>query len=144
MCSKDGLDKIFDTLEQSPIVRLSEKHRVDWHQKRLLNLTRLAGESLESYITRAGLYRDQLQGLDASLTMGERFFVGHLLDHARLTRRDKAMIKTHAVKEDEVSITGAMMELSSELEGEPGFPIGQAEAQVSGNQGEEHLVQREA
>lgn len=74
--------------------------------------------------------------------MGERFFVGHLLDHARLTRRDKAMIKTHAVKEDEVAITGAMMELSSELEGEQGFPIGQAEAQVSGNQGEEHLVQR--
>ena len=52
------------------------------------------------------------------------------------------MIKTHAVKEDEVAITGAMMELSSELEGEQGFPIGQAEAQVSGNQGEEHLVQR--
>ena len=74
--------------------------------------------------------------------MGERFFVGHLIDHARLTRRDKAMIKTHAGDEDEVSITGAMMELSSELEGEQGYPIGQAEAQLSGAQGEEHLVQR--
>ena len=93
-------------------------------------------------MTRAGLYRDQLESLDASLSMGERFFVGHLLDHARLTQRDKAMIKTHAVKEDENSITGAMMELSAELEGEAGFPIGQAEAQLVGAQGEEHLVQR--
>ena len=33
MSGKDGLDKIFDTLEKSPIVRLSEKHRVDWHRK---------------------------------------------------------------------------------------------------------------
>eukprot|EP00435_Cladocopium_sp_Y103_P015241 s2361_g3.t1 len=139
---KDGLEKIFAVLEKSPIVRLSEKHRVDWHRKRLLSLTRLAGESLESYITRAGLYRDQLQSLDESLSMGERFFVGHLLDHAKLTRRDKAMVKTHAIKEDEISITSALMELSAELEGEAGFPIGQAEAQISGAQGEEHLVQR--
>eukprot|EP00435_Cladocopium_sp_Y103_P028375 s3150_g7.t1 len=140
--TKDGLNKIFTTLETSPLIRQSEKHRVDWHRKRLLTLARVAGESLESYITRAGLYRNQLEGLDASLSMGERFFVGHLLDHAKLTRRDKAMIKTHAGDESEASITAAMMELSSELEGEHGFPIGQAEAQVSGAQGEEHLVQR--
>ena len=74
--------------------------------------------------------------------MGERFYVGHLLDHARLTRRDKALIKTHAAAETESAITSAMMELSAELEGEGGFPIGQAEAQLSGAQGEEHLVQR--
>ena len=139
---EDGLEKIFATLERSPLVKQSEKNRVDWHRKRLLGLSRSAGESLESYITRAGLYRDQLEGLDSALSMGERFYVGHLLDHCRLTRRDKAMIKTHAVTEDEVSIVGAMMELSSELEGEPGFPIGQSEAQLSGSQGEEHLVQR--
>jgi len=139
---KDGLQRIFETLEKSPLIKQSEKHRVDWHRKRLLTLSRVAGESLESYITRAGLYRAQLEGLDAALSMGERFFVGHLIDHARLTRRDKAMIKTHAGDEDEVSITGAMMELSSELEGEQGYPIGQAEAQLSGAQGEEHLVQR--
>ena len=137
-----GLEKIFSTLEKTPIVRQTEKHRVDWHRKRLLALSRLPGESLESYITRAGLYKDQLESLDASLSMGERFYVGHLLDHARLTRRDKALIKTHAVAESEEAITGAMMELSAELEGENGFPIGQAEAQLSGAQGEEHLVQR--
>ncbi|CAL1158242.1 unnamed protein product, partial [Cladocopium goreaui] len=139
---KEGLQRIFETLEKSPFIKQSEKHRVDWHRKRLLTLSRVAGESLESYITRAGLYRAQLEGLDAALSMGERFFVGHLLDHARLTRRDKAMIKTHAGDEDEVLITGAMMELSSELEGEQGYPIGQAETQLSGAQGEEHLVQR--
>ena len=139
---KNGLELIFQTLEQSPLVRQSEKHRVDWHRKRLLNLNRLPGESLESYITRAGLYRSQLEGLDQSLSVGERFFVGHLLDHAKLTRRDKAMIKTHAGAETETSITGAMMELAGELEGEAGYPIGQAEGQLGGAQGEEHLVQR--
>eukprot|EP00435_Cladocopium_sp_Y103_P018426 s2413_g4.t1 len=139
---KDGLERIFKTLENSPLVKQSEKHRVDWHRKRLLSLSRLAGESLESYITRAGLYRNQLEGLDSSLSMGERFFVGHLLDHARLTRRDKALIKTHATNETEAAITEAMMELSAELEGEQGYPIGQAESQLSGAQGEEHLIQR--
>ena len=139
---KQGLEKIFAVLEKSPLIRQSEKHRVDWHRKRLLTLTRLPGESLESYITRASLYRDQLQGLDAGLAMGERFFVGHLLDHARITKRDKAMIKTHAVKETEIAITEAMMELAAELEGEAGCPIGQSESQVSGANGEEHMVQR--
>ena len=139
---KGGLDLIFQVLEKSPLIRQSEKHRVDWHRKRLLNLSRMAGESLESYITRASLYRDQLAGLDASLSMGERFFVGHLLDHAKLTRRDKAMLKTHAGDETEGGITSAMMELSGELEGEAGFPIGQAEGQLSGAQGEEFMVQR--
>ena len=140
--SKEGLEKIFAVLEKSPLVKLSEKHRVDWHRKRLLTLTRLPGESLESYITRASLYRDQLEGLDAGLAMGERFFVGHLLDHARLTKRDKAMIKTHAIQETETAITEAMMELSAELEGEAGCPIGQSESQLSGANGEEHMVQR--
>ena len=139
---KEGLQLIFETLEASPLLKQNEKHRVDWHRRRLLSLNRLPGESLESYITRASLYRNQLQGLDASLSMGERFYVGHLLDHARLTRRDKAMIKTHAGTESEASITSAMVELSGELEGESGFPIGQAEPQLGGAQGEEHLVQR--
>ena len=139
---REGLQLIFETLEASPLLKQNEKHRVDWHRRRLLSLNRLPGESLESYITRASLYRNQLQGLDASLSMGERFYVGHLLDHSRLTRRDKAMIKTHAGSESETAITSAMVELSGELEGESGFPIGQAEPQLGGAQGEEHLVQR--
>ena len=139
---KGGLDLIFATLEKAPLIKQSEKHRVDWHRKRLLNLTRLSGESMESYITRASLYRNQLEGLDATLCMGERFFVGHLMDHARLTRRDKAMVKTHAGEETENRITEALIELAAELEGESGYPIGQSESQLSHTQGEEHLVQR--
>ena len=139
---KEGLQLIFETLEASPLLKQNEKHRVDWHRRRLLTLNRLPGESLESYITRASLYRSQLEGLDSSLSMGERFYIGHLLDHSRLTRRDKAMIKTHAGSETEQAVTSAMVELSNELEGESGFPIGQAEPQIGGAQGEEHLVQR--
>ena len=139
---KNGLDVIFQTLEKSPLIRQSEKNRVDWHRKRLLNLSRLSGESMESYITRASLYRSQLEGLDATLSMGERFFVGHLMDHARLTRRDKAMVKTHAGDETEDNITSALVDLAGELEGEAGYPIGQSESQLSHTQGEEHLVQR--
>ena len=60
---QSGLERIFATLESSPVVKQSEKHRVDWHRKRLLILNRLAGESLESYITRAGLYRSSWRGL---------------------------------------------------------------------------------
>ena len=139
---KEGLQLIFETLEASPLLKQNEKHRVDWHRRRLLTLNRLPGESLESYITRASLYRSQLEGLGSSLSMGERFYIGHLLDHSRLTRRDKAMIKTHAGAETEQAVTSAMVELSGELEGESGFPIGQAEPQLGGAQGEEHLVQR--
>ena len=101
MDGKEGLQLIFETLEASPLLKQNEKHRVDWHRRRLLTLNRLPGESVESYITRASLYRSQLEGLDSSLSMGERFYIGHLLDHSRLTRRDKAMIKTHAAVETE-------------------------------------------
>ena len=135
-----GLNRIFATLEASPLVKQHEKHRVDWHRKRLLSLNRVAGESIESYITRACLYRSQLEGLDSALAMGERFFVGHLLDHAKLTRKDRAMVKTHAGDETEVNITRALIDLSAELEGEQGFPIGQSEPQLGGSQGEEHLI----
>ena len=38
---KEGLDKIFETLEQSSTVRLSEKHRVDWHRKRLVEFDKI-------------------------------------------------------------------------------------------------------
>ena len=77
------------------------------------------------------MYRSQLAGLDKPLSVGEKFFVGHLLDHAKLTRRDKAMVKTYAGAETETSITGAMLELAGELEGEAGYPIGQAEGQLT-------------
>ena len=138
----DGMAKIFEVLERSPIVKQLDKHRIDQHRKRLMSLSRLAGESLESYITRGSIYRNQLLGLDSSLEMGEKFYIGHLVDHARLTRRDKALVRTRAGEETEESVTNALIELAAELEGEHGFPIGASEPNVAGANGEEHLIQR--
>lgn len=138
----DGMSRIFAVLERSPLVKQLDKHRVDQHRKRLMSLNRVAGESLESYITRGNIYRNQLLGLDSSLEMGEKFYIGHLLDHARLTRRDKALVRTRAGEETEESVTNAMIELAAELEGEHGCPIGASEPNVAGANGEEFLVQR--
>ena len=138
----DGMAKIFQVLERSPLVRQLDKHRVDQHRKRLMALNRFPGESLESYITRGNIYRNQLLGLDSSLEMGERFYVGHLLDHAKLTRRDKALVRTRAGADTEEAVTNAMVELAAELEGEHGCPIGASEPNVAGANGEEWLVQR--
>ena len=140
----DGMDKIFRVLEASPLVKQLDKHRVDQHRKKLMSLSRLPGESLESYITRGNIYRVQLEGMDKTLSMGERFYVGHLMDHAKLTKRDKAMIRTRAGDETEGNITTAMLDLASELEGESGFPIGVSEPNAAGANGEEFLVQRTA
>eukprot|EP00435_Cladocopium_sp_Y103_P012273 s3261_g3.t1 len=138
----DGMQKIFQVLERSPLVKQLDKHRVDQHRKRLMALSRFPGESLESYITRGNIYRNQLLGLDSTLEMGERFYVGHLIDHARLTRRDKALVRTRAGEDTEEAVTNAMVELAAELEGEQGCPIGASEPNVAGANGEEWLVQR--
>ena len=107
-----------------------------------MQLNRAPHESIESYITRASLYRGQLLGFDSSLAMGEAFYVGHLLDHAHLSRRDKAMIKTKAGSVvDEDLVTSAMVELAVDLEGEPGYPLGFSEPNMARN-GEEWMVQR--
>eukprot|EP00435_Cladocopium_sp_Y103_P017212 s2419_g4.t1 len=140
--TSDGMNKIFAVLERSPLVKQLDKHRVDQHRKRLMALSRYPGESLESYITRGNIYRNQLLGLDSSLEMGERFYVGHLIDHARLTRRDKALVRTRAGEDSEEAVTNAMVELAAELEGEQGCPIGASEPNVAGANGEEWLVQR--
>ena len=137
-----GMQKIFEVLERSPLVRQLDKHRVDQHRKRLMSLARYAGESLESYITRGSIYRTQLLGLDATLEMGERFYVGHLLDHARLSRRDKVLVRARAGNESEEAITNALVELAAELEGEHGYPIGASEPNTAGANGDEWLVQR--
>ena len=137
-----GMQKIFDILERSPLVKQLDKHRVDQQRKRLMALSRYAGESLESYITRGSIYRTQLLGLDSTLEMGERFYVGHLMDHARLSRRDKVLIRARAGDETEENVTNAMVELAAELEGEQGYPIGASEPNTAGANGEEWLVQR--
>eukprot|EP00435_Cladocopium_sp_Y103_P042821 s1245_g11.t3 len=137
-----GMDVVMQTLEKSPLIRQLDKHKIDLHRKRLMSLKRLPQESIESYVTRGQLYRTQLIALDDAMQMGECFFTGHLLDGARLTRKDKVMIKTKAGSDLEVDVTNAMVELAPELEGEPGFPIGSSEPNVAARQGEEFLVQR--
>ena len=139
-----GMARIFQVLEKSPLVRQLDKHRIDQHRKKLMNLTRYPHESLESYVTRGSIYRSQLVSLDNSLEMGEKFYVGHLLDHARLSRKDRVFIRTRAGVESEENVTNAMIELSAELEGESGCPIGQSEPNLAGVNGDEHLVQRES
>ena len=74
--------------------------------------------------------------------MGERFYVGHLMDHARLSRRDKVLVRARAGDETEEAITNALVELAAELEGEHGYPIGASEPNTAGANGEEWLVQR--
>ena len=137
-----GMQLVMSTLEKSPLIRQLDKHRIDQHRKRLMSLRRLPHESIESYVTRGQLYRTQLVALDEAMQMGECFFIGHLLDGARLTRKDKVMIKTKAGIDREEEVVNAMVELAPELEGEPGFPIGGSEPNIAARQGEELLVQR--
>ena len=121
----DGKDIILKALERSPLIRQLDRHRVDEHRRRLLQLSRAVNESIESYVTRASLCRSHLASMGSGFEMGETFFVGHVLDHARLSRRDRAMIKTEAGGEvDEQLVTSAMIELAPDLEGEPGCPVG--------------------
>ncbi|OLP86110.1 hypothetical protein AK812_SmicGene32816 [Symbiodinium microadriaticum] len=139
----NGKEVIFRELEKSPLIKQVDRHRVDEHRRRLMQLSRAAGESMESYVTRASVYRSHLLGVDESMAMGEAFYVGHLVDHARLTKRDRAMIKTKAGDmTDEGKVVAAMIELASELDGENGFPVGQSEPNLAKN-GEEWLLQRE-
>ena len=138
----DGMELVMATLEKSPLIRQLDKHKVDLHRKRLMTLRRLPQESLESYVTRGQLYRTQLVALDDAMQMGEFFFTGHLLDGARLSRKDKVMIKTRAGSDKEIDVTNAMVELAPELEGESGFPIGSSEPNAAARQGDEFLVQR--
>ena len=108
----DGKDVILRALERSPLIMQLDKHRVDEHRRRLLQLSRAVNESMESYVTRASIYRE-LSGMGSGLEIGETFFVGHLLDHARLSRRDRAMLKAKAGGEvNEALVTAAMIELA--------------------------------
>ena len=139
----NGKEVIFRELEKSPLIRQVDRQKIDEHRRRLMQLSRAAGESMESYITRAGVYRSHLLGVDPTMAMGEAFYVGHLVDHARLTKRVRAMIKTKAGDfTDEFKVTTAMVELASELDGEPGYAVGHSEPALARN-GEEWLLQRE-
>lgn len=139
----NGLEVIMNALEKSPIIRQLDRHKVDQRRKKLMQLRRLPGESQESYVTRGSIYRTQLQALDKEMQMGECFYTGHLLNNAKLTRRDKVMIKTRAGSDYEEDITNVMIELAPELEGEHGFPIGSSEPNAAARHGDDFLIQRD-
>ena len=52
----DGNEVIFRELEKSPLIKQVDRRRVDEHRRRLMQLSRAPGESMESYVTRAGVY----------------------------------------------------------------------------------------
>ena len=44
----NGMNMVMATLEKGPLIRQLDKHKVDWHRKRLMTLRRLPQESIES------------------------------------------------------------------------------------------------
>ena len=82
---------------------------------------------MESFINCASIYRhenDQCQ----NYKVGTKFYLGHLLDAAKLSKKDEALIKTASQGlHDEGRVVNAMLDLAEQLEGLPGYPIGKGE-----------------
>ena len=68
-----GKEVIFKAVEKAPIIRQLDRHRVDEHRRRLMQLSRAPGESMESYVTRAGIYRNHLTALTRRLRWATPF-----------------------------------------------------------------------
>ena len=81
-----------------------------------------------NFLNRAEIYRRENQSLPA-YQVGSKFYIGHLLDAARLTKRDLALVKaaSQGTLEDEDLMTTSLMDLAEQLEGQPGCPIGRGE-----------------
>ena len=137
---EDGIDVIKNEMEKSPIIRLLEHKEVDKRRQKFMRLTRYAGESLESFIKRASIYRHENDRCQ-SCKVGSKFYLGHLMDAARLTRKDEALVKTAAGGlNDETKVVNAMLELAEQLEGASGCPIGRGEPEMHDD--DEFLVQK--
>ena len=137
---ENGVTIIRSEMEKSPIIKLLEHKEVDRKRQKCMRLTRYAGESLESFINRASIYRhenDQCQ----NYKVGSKFYLGHLLDAAKLTKKDEALVKTAAGGlHEEGRVVSALLELSEQLEGQPGWPIGRGEPNLHDE--DEYLVQK--
>ena len=136
-----GKELVYQCLDKSPLIRQLDKHRVDQRRKKLTSLRRFPNESIASHITRGSLYRLELTGEDKAMEIGDAFYVGHLMDNAMLTKRDRALIGSKAFTDCEEDITDAMIELAGDLEGVQGFPIGTAEPDMPG-QRDDQFFQR--
>lgn len=83
----DGVDVIKKTIEASPIIKILDQKKVDRRRQKFLRLQRLPQESIESFLNRAEIYRKENQS-SPEYQVGTKFYIGHLLDAARFTKRD--------------------------------------------------------
>ena len=88
----DGIQRIKQEMERSPIIKLLDQKKVDQRRQKFMKPTRLHGKSIESFLNRAEIYRRENQSSPA-YQVGSKFYIGHLLDAARLTKRDLALVK---------------------------------------------------
>lgn len=93
-----GKERVCEVLEKSPLVRQLDKRCIDQQRKKLMALTRFAGESLECYTSRVGAFTAR----------------SCLAWIARLTRRDKVLVRARAGDESEEAITNVLVELAAE------------------------------
>jgi len=141
VAASNGVELIRQTMEKSPIIKLLDQKRVDQRRKKFMRLSRLPQESIESFINRAEIYRRENQASPA-YQVGSQFYVGHLLDAAKLTKRDHALVKAACggTVEDEDFVTNALIDLADQLEGLPGCAIGKGEPTM--DQEDKYLVQK--
>ena len=137
----DGVDVIKKTIEASPIIKILDQKKVDKRRQKFLRLQRLPQESIESFLNRAEIYRKENQS-SPEYQVGTKFYIGHLLDAARFTKRDLALIKAASggVLDDEAAVTNSMIDLADQLEGQSGCPIGKGEPTL--DQEDKYLVQK--
>ena len=140
VAKEGGVELIRSEMEKSPIIRLLEHKEVDRKRQKFMKLSRSPGESLESFINRASIYRHENDSCQ-NYKVGSHFYLGHLLDAAKLTRKDEALVKTAAGGlKDENRVVNALLELADQLEGQPGCPIGQGEPNLPDE--DQFLVQK--
>ena len=137
----DGVEVIKKTIEASPIIKILDQKKVDKRRQKFLRLQRLPQESIESFLNRAEIYRKENQS-SPEYQVGTKFYIGHLLDAARFTKRDLALIKAASggSLDDEGAVTNAMIDLADQLEGQAGCVIGKGEPTL--DQEDKYLVQK--
>ena len=138
----DGIEVIKKTIEASPIIKILDQKKVDRRRQKFLRLQRLPHESIESFLNRAEIYRRENQS-SPEYQVGAKFYIGHVLDAARFTKRDLALIKSASggSLEDEDAVTTSMIDLAEQLEGQPGCPIGRGEPLLDHE--DKYLVQKQ-
>ena len=139
--AEDGIHVIRRTMEASPIIKILDTKKVDKRRQKFMRLSRLPGESIESFLNRAEIYRRENQ-TSPDYTVGSKFYIGHLLDAAKLTKRDLALLKAAAggTLEEEDAVIVALLELADQLEGLPHCAIGKGETTLDNE--DRFLVQK--